>query len=244
MSSELKITLLLCILKFALTAQPKDSVNWYFQYTSSGNYNSTNLYKSYLISNSLKVTVKRSDLKSNLSLNWLFGEQQETIVNKDISTLFDLNLYKTLPHFYYWGLVSYNSLYSLKVNHQLQSGAGAAYIPIDQKTLQVNISEGFLYDYSDVLVQDSIRDIYQTPRNSLRLQLKIWLGQRITFISTGFLQNSLETKNDYIVKGECALSLKLGKWFSINARCTYNRMSRTQKENLFITYGVLIEKKL
>jgi hypothetical protein len=61
----LKITLLCCLFVLALPAQQKDTVRWYVQYARTGSYNRTNQFSSYLVSNSLKITVKKSDLKSN-----------------------------------------------------------------------------------------------------------------------------------------------------------------------------------
>lgn len=213
------------------------------QYATNGTYNRTNQFSSYLFSNALKMNIKKSDLRSNFSASWLYGRQQDILVNNDVSGTFDLNLYRYSPRFYYWALLNYISSYSLKVNHQAQGGLGVAYHFIETNNFQLNVSDGLLYDYASLAVADTLNDIYQTPRNSLRVQVKAWLGDRITFIAIGFLQNSLQRADDYIVKSESSLQIRLKKWISVNARFTYNQFSRTRKENLFITYGIILEHR-
>ena len=224
-----------------LLAQRNDSLHYYVGYSSTGTYNRTNNFISYLFSNNLNFSVKREALKANFQNKWLYGEQQSKLVNNDFSSTFDLNLYKTFPHFYYWALCTYNTAYSLKINSQLQFGFGGAYNLIDKKNFQLNISDGILYDYSDIYIQDTIRDIYQTPRNSFRLQIR-FLWKRLNFQSISFLQNSLQRQSDYIFRTDNTLGLKIKSWLSLTAKFSYNRMNRTDKENLFVTYGLTIDK--
>jgi len=124
----------------------------------------------------------------------------------------------------------------------VQTGLGIAYNLIEKKYLQLNISDGLIYDYTDLILDDTIRDINQTPRNSFRIQIKAWASDKLTFITTSYLQNSLRTASDVIIKSESTVQVRLKKWIALNMRFTYNKFSRTQKENFFITYGVILEQ--
>ncbi len=186
--------------------------------------------------------IKRKDIVLNSSNKWLYGEQNNKLTNNDISSVLDFNLYKTFPHFYYWGLLIYNSSYSLRVNNQLQGGLGIAYNVIDKTRLVVNLSDGIIYDYSDINLEDGTREVYGTPRNSFRLHVKWNVKDRLIFSGNGFLQNSLEYSDDYIIKSDASLAIKLKKWLSLTSTFSYNEMSRTKASNLLVTYGITIEK--
>jgi len=148
------------------------------------------------------------------------------------------NLYKTFPHFFYWGLVNYNTSYSLKINNQLLAGAGAAYSVVDKKNIYINLSDGVLFDQSDLLVNE----IYHTYRNSFRLQYHYALQDIITLDGSNYLQNSFSSRNDYIIRSTTTLGIKLKKWISLNTSLTYNKMNITDSDNLIFTYGLTLDK--
>jgi hypothetical protein len=224
-----------------MLAQQNDSLKQHLNITSTGSFNKTDNYNSYIFANSLIYSIKKEKLKTNVQCKWLFGKQQQMLVNNDFSNSFDLNWYKTFPYFNYWLLFNYNKIYSLKVNDQLQYGAGIAYMLIHLKYLSLNISDGVLNDYSNIYLNDTTKTIYQTVRNSFRIQLKIDLNNRLNFISVAYLQNSFSDSNDYIIKEEATFSYKLLKWLSLSSRFTYDRMNRTGRENTFFTYGLTVE---
>lgn len=227
---------------FLLLAQYSDSVFYYVGFTSSGTFNKTNESNAYLFNNMLKMGVKKKDIALNSTNKFLYGQQDNVLTNKDISSAWDINLYKTFPHFYYWGLLNYNSTYSLKINNQLLAGVGLAYNIIDKKTLVVNISDGVIYDYSDINPTDSTHEVYGTPRNSLRVQIKWSIKDRVTFSGNSFLQNSLQNQNDYILKTDVSLSIKIRKWLSFTSAYSFNKMTRTKTENTFFTFGFTAER--
>ena len=211
-------------------------------YTSSGNYNRTNTNRSYLLNNTLNLNYRKKPLQINFTNKWLYGKQQSALVNNDFASLLDINLYKTLPHFYYWGLFIYNNSFSLRINNQLQSGLGVAYNLVDKVNFKINLSEGILYDYSDVTLSDTTRDVYGTTRNSFRLQIKSYYKSLFTFAGACYIQNSLQYGNDVIYKSDVDMAIKLRKWLSLTAKLTYNKIDRTQRENLFLTYGFTVDK--
>lgn len=236
-----------CVLIFLLLgsiqalAQFSDSVHYHVNYTSTGSYNRTNTNRSYLINNTINLNYRKKPFQVNFNNKWLYGKQQGLLVNNDFSSLLDVNLYKTFPHFYYWGLFTYNKSYSLRINNQLQAGLGIACNIVDKINFKINLSEGILYDYSDVTLNDAVRDIYETPRNSFRFQVKYYYKQLFTFAGASYIQNSLEYGNDVIYRSDADMAVKIKKWLSLTAKFTYNKMNRTQRENLFMTYGFTID---
>lgn len=243
----MKVKLYYLIISFFLLSleskgQYSDSVFYYAGLISSGTFNKTVDNSSYLINNALKFGLKKKSITLNSNNKWLYGNQDGELTNNDVSSTWDFNLYKTLAHFYYWGLLNYNTSFSLKINQQLMAGIGVAYNVIDKKSLLVNVSDGVLYDFSDINVNDTTREIYGTPRNSFRLQLKWNIGDKLVFSGNGFLQNSLQDGNDYIIKSDLSLSVKLRKWLSLTSTYSYNKMTRTSTENSFLTYGLTIER--
>lgn len=243
MNLNLYYLLIACLL-FSLRSagQYSDSVFHYTGFTSSGTFNQTVDNSSYLVNNAFKFGLKKKNITLNSNNKWLYGKQNDELTNNDYSSTWDFNLYKTFPHFYYWGLLNYNSSFSLKINQQLQAGVGVAYNVIDRKTLVFNVSDGIIYDFSDIHVDDTTREVYGTPRNSFRLQIKWNIGNKLVFNGNGFLQNSLQDENDYIIKSDLSLSVKLRKWLSLTSTYSYNKMTRTSTENSFLTYGLTIEK--
>ncbi len=223
-------------------AQFTDTTHYYAGYQSTGSVNKTNDGDSYLLNNAVKLGIRKKSISLNASNTWVYGKQDRNLTNNDFSSSLDFNLYKTLPHLFYWGLANYNTSYSLKINNQLLTGLGIAYNLIDKKNTLLNISNGILYDKSDLYLNDTTRDVYHTFRNSLRLLFRFNVHNIIIADGSGFLQNSLNDKNDYIIRSNANLSLKLMKWLSFTTSFSYNRQNRTQRENLMLSYGLTLER--
>src|SRR6185312_14514432 len=91
----------------------------------------------YLFNNDLKFVMEH-DSTTSLSFdnNWVYGTDHHALTNNDYSSVLQFDLgrhkHKNRPHFYYWGLFNYNTSYSLKVNNQFLTGAGAALSIIDR----------------------------------------------------------------------------------------------------------------
>lgn len=223
-------------------AQFTDSTTYYAGFTSTGTVNKTNDGDSYLLNNGAKFSIRKKSISLNAVNGWAYGRQNQSLTNNDFSSSLDFNLYKTFPHFFYWGLANYNTSYSLKINNQLLAGMGAAYNLIDRKNILLNISDGILYDKSDLLLSDTIRDRYHTFRNSLRILFRLNVNGIIVLEGSNFLQNSLRDKNDCIFRSSANLSAKLRKWLSFTTSFNYNKISRTNRENLLLSYGLSVEK--
>lgn len=220
--------------------QYTDSTRYYTGLISTGSYNNTNGSQSYLLTNKLNAGVRRKDVELNFNNTWIYGAADDAPTNNDFSSIFNCNVYKLAPHAYYWGLGAYTTSISLKVNNQYQIGGGLAYNIIDLKKIKFNVSDGLIYENSDIFLSDTIRDKYHTARNSLRVQLKADTG--IFKLNAGaYLQNSLSNGSDVIVKADASLTVRIIKWLSVTVAYSYNRVSRTGKENTLLTYGLTLE---
>lgn len=240
-----KIYLLVLLLNGALiaTAQFNDSLQHYLNGNLSGTLNNASGDKNYLLNNFVKYKYYKRKSELNFNSGWIYGKNKDGLTNNDFNTSVDFNIYRdTAARLNYWGLAGYTSSYSLKINGQFQAGLGVAYKLVDKTYMYLRLSDGILFEHSNLLLNDSIPDLYTTFRNSLRVQLRVFPLQRVSFEGTAFWQPSVKNIGDYIITAQAGLSIKLMKWLSLTTRLNYNRISRTEKENLLLTYGVMIEQ--
>jgi hypothetical protein len=223
-------------------AQFNDSTFYHLNLTSTGNLSKTDAGDALLLNNGLGFNIKKKDLGLNFISKYVHGEQDRTLINNDFNAAVDATLRKTIPHFYYWGYAGYTTSFSLKINNQAQAGAGVAYNIIDREDMKLNLSEGVLYEYNDVFKDDTVRTLYSTARNSIRLSFRYTHKELLKFETVNFLQNALTDGSDYIIKSNTTLSLRLRKWLSFTTGFAYNKFSITEKENLLFTYGLTIDK--
>jgi hypothetical protein len=222
-------------------AQFNDTTHYHALFNGTGSINRTKDGNSYLLNNVLGIGIKKKSIQMNLNNNWIYGQTNSALTNNDYSSSLDFNLYKGPPHTYYWGLANYNTSYSLKINNQLLAGGGIAYSIYDRPNAYLNLSDGILYDLSDLYVNDA-RINYHTYRNSLRLQFRFVVKKLISVDGGGFWQPSLTRHNDTNLRSTLNLGFKLNNWFSINSSLAYNRISVTDSENLLLTYGLRLEQ--
>lgn len=223
-------------------AQFNDTVDYHVNATASGTINKTNAGTTYIFRNGLQLGVSKKKVEMNVIGSWLYGEDRNRLTNNDFVSTLNMNLYSTLPHFYYWALGNYTTNFSLKINNQYQAGAGVAYNIVDKGDYFLNISEGILYENSDIMLKDTLRDVYNTYRNSLRLSLRLKFANIVTLKAIGFYQNSLLLSSDYIIKTDVSLGLIVKKWITVSTAISYNRFNRTGKENTIFTYGLVLDK--
>ncbi len=223
-------------------AQFTDSTAYQIRYTSTGAFNKTNDGQSWLLNNAAKIGVRKKSYSLNWNNTWIYGKQDSKLTNNDYSSALDFNLYKGFPRTFFWGLVNYNTSKSLKINNQLLAGAGIAYSFIDSDNAYLNLSDGILFDSSDLILDDIDREIYHTWRNSLRLTGKYIYRNLIELNSSSFFQPSLNDKDDYTFKSVSSVAFKLNKWLSLTTAFQYNRISRTDRENLLFSYGLTFER--
>lgn len=243
-----KINILLsvfCLLfSYSAFAQFNDTTHYHVVLTSTGSINRATNVNTYLLNNGLNFGVRKGNVDMNANNTWIYGKSNNALTNNDYSSLINVDIHTRADKIYFWGLVNYNTSFSLKVNAQLLTGGGIAFNIINNKnnTAWLNISDGVLYDKSDLFIQDSVRYIYHTYRNSLRVQFKFVIGKIITLNSSSFLQSSFEKASDYIFKTNSSASLKLNKWLNFTTALNYNNENRTVSENLLFTYGLTFER--
>ncbi len=223
-------------------AQFTDSTRHRFSFSSTGVFNKTNDARSYVLNNSIGFSINEKRFSQNIAAGWIYGQQQKILSNNDFSVNADFDYLKNIQKLYYWALVNYDESYSLKINYRLQAGAGIGYTVVKSPDLNLVLSDGFLYETSDLNDPALGKDIYQTLRNSFRVKYRWSIKNTLIFEGASFIQPSMLSLKDYIIKSNTALTVKLNKWLGINASADYNKISRTNRENLLITYGLVVDK--
>jgi hypothetical protein len=132
------------------SAQFNDSTNYYVNYATTGIINKTNNGSSYVLNNAVKFNFYKKHLSLNTGSSWIYGKNQMNLTNNYFMSSADINLFKSQRHIYYWGLSSFEKSYSLKINHRLQTGAGIGYYIIDKKDFVLQLSDGILFEKSDL----------------------------------------------------------------------------------------------
>lgn len=239
MRSILLCTLLL--ISVHVCAQFTDSTQRMINFTSSGILNKTNDGRSYVFNNAIRFGLKKKSLEFNSGASYIYGQNQTRLTNNDFSSFLDFNLYKTFPGFYYWGLAGFDKSYSLKINRRFQTGLGVAYNFINVENAYVNLSNGILYEASNLQLTDSTVSSYETLRNSMRLRMRFVMKKNIVFETANFWQPSLSDREDYILKSTAGISVKLIRWLSFTTALTFNKLNQTRRENLLLTFGLTME---
>ena len=233
----------ICLLGCSIAhGQFSDSVHYYGKFASTGSINTTNEGNSYLLSNMFKVGVSKKKVVLNGSASWVYGESNRELTNNDFSASMDFSLFRAVKQIYYWGLANYDKSFSLKINDRFQGGGGIAYNFLDRKQAYLSLSDGFIWEKGDLFIEDTIHDVYNTVRNSVRLSYKVVIKELITVEGTHFFQPSILDINDYNIKSTNSVSFNLKKWLIITASMQYNKVMRTRRENLLFTYGLTLER--
>jgi hypothetical protein len=226
-----------------LLAQFNDTTNYFVNFASTGVINKTNEGNSYLLNNAFRFSLYKKDVSMNAATSLVYGKNQNNLTNRDFSSTLDFNLYKTLPHFYYWGLGSYERSFSLKIDQRVQAGAGVGYNIVDRPNSLVVLSDGILYEKSELATNaEGVPETNEILRNSFRLKFRFVFNKVVTLDGSDFLQHSLSDRHDYIVRSNTNMSVKLIRWLSFTTSVTYNKLARTERENLLITFGLSAEK--
>lgn len=132
---KLFILFLFLFAGYNVHAQFSDSLHYHVSASSTGSINRTDDGNAYLLNNSLNFGIKKKDYRININGNYVYGKQNDALTNRDLASFINADLFKYTPfeHSFYWGLVNYNTSFSLKINNQTQGGFGFAYSIIDNK---------------------------------------------------------------------------------------------------------------
>jgi len=224
-------------------AQFSDSVHNYIMYAATGIINKTNSSRSYLISNAAqyKLRIKKNAL--NFAAGYIYGRQQGVLSHDDFNTTVDFNFFpKDSSKLYYWGLLNFDKSFSLNIIGRSQVGIGVAYNFMDDEKRFLNISNGILYEYSNVQLSDGVHEKNDLIRNSFRLRYRFLINKIIIISGTNMLQTAFGHSEDYILKLDNSINLTLNTWLRFRTAFTYNRNNLTKRENMLITLGLTAEK--
>lgn len=225
-------------------AQPSDTLVRQVQFSATGSINQANGSTAYLLNNDIRFSAVKKHYTIHAGANWIYGETGNNLTNNDFASSADFNLYTRRHKFYYWGLANYTGSYSLKINSQLQAGAGVAYNIIDTTTAWLNLSDGFVYETSSLAVGAGGSEAsYQAVRNSFRLAYR-FVAAKIFFVDgSNFFQPSLAHSNDYILRLANNAGVKINPWLNLGVSFVFNKFTRTNTQNLLVTYGVTVMRK-
>ncbi|MEO8820119.1 MAG: DUF481 domain-containing protein [Ginsengibacter sp.] len=239
-----KIILVVSVILSAQSSfcQFNDSIQHHFTFASTGTYNKTKELKSFVLSNSAGYETSKKKLGFSTFASWIYGNQNKQLSNNDVSAGANLDYLKDVKPLYYWALLNFDESYSLKINYRFQSGVGLGYTVAKEKNFNLGLSDGFVYETSDLTDARIGRDIYQTVRNSFRVKYRWDYNDRFVLEGSNFIQPSILSLKDYIIKLNNKLSVKLNKWLAIDAAMEYNKISRTNRENILLTYGLAVDK--
>jgi hypothetical protein len=240
----LMIVIYLFMMQLAGFAQFNDTVNYYANFSGTGNLNRTNTTGStYLLNNALQFQVSKKKFSINSMVNHVYGKNPTSKTNDDFLGILNLDILKGVQQFYYWALISYEKSFSLKLDKRFQAGAGVGYTFVNTDNANLEVSDGVLFETTDLSIPDQHgQSSYQTVRNSLRLKYRFVINEIFHFDGINFYQPSFSDGNDYILKLRASFSLKLYKWLNLTTSFNYNRQNITSTENLFLSYGLSMEK--
>ncbi len=239
----LKTILAVALLFFFIPtfAQFNDSTHYRFRFAGTGSLNKTNDSKAYLFSNGITFNSSYPKTVLTTTANWIYGEQSRQLTNNDFAALANLDFRKGLRKMYYWGLANYQTSYSLKIYYKIQSGMGIGYSLIDSPKTHISLSDGFLYEANNLQDATAGKEVYSTIRNSFRLKYHFVIKDIISLNGTDFVQPSILSLNDYILNFNNDVSVKLRRWLNLTAALNYNRLNRTNLDNLLVTFGISID---
>ncbi len=237
------ITIGLCLFLFVqVSAQFNDSTHYRFRFLGTGTLNRTDDAHSFTFSNGIQFNINRKKTALDLSAGYVYGLQNKQLVNNDFSTTANLDFGKGKQVMYEWGLLTYQTSYSLKIDYKVQGGGGIGFYILDSPKTRLSISDGFLYEANNQLDADGNKEVYRTVRNSFRLKYRFIINNIIAFNGTNFVQPSILSIHDYILNFNNDVSVKISKWLNVTSAFSYNRINRTNRQNLLFTIGVSVDR--
>ena len=186
----------------------------------------------------MKLGVTKGKFSVQNSDGWIYGEQSSIKINNDFSSVLEGDYLKNVSKLYVWGLGTFDKSYSLKINYRYQVGAGPGFTVVRDNKSSLIISDGIMFERGDLVDPELGPISYTTWRNSFRVKYRWLIHELVTFDGTGFVQPSLSHKHDNILRYTTTLSVKVRKWLSLTSSVTYNKLTRTDRQNLVVTYGI------
>ena len=220
------------------TAKVEKPPAYHVNFTSTAIANNNTDNSSFVTNNNLRFNVAKDNVYINTFNSWIYGSQTSGLTNNDYFSSIDFNLFNKPSKWYYWGIGTYEKSYSLKINDRFQGGIGIGYEIFYKPDLVLLVSDGILYEES--ALYDTPK--YQVLRNSFRLKHKFVFKGMVTLEGSHYWQQALSSWEDYIIKSNTTLSVKLKKWLSLTASLNYNKVNFNKKENLLLNVGLSFDK--
>lgn len=222
-------------------AQFNDSIAYYAYYNSTGTFTKTNDQRSFVFNNVFKFSVSKKIVSLNTTNSWLFGKQGDVKINNDFSSALEADFLKKTNKLYYWALGTFDKSFSLNIDHRFQVGAGLGWTAVDTKNILLVLSDGIIFEKGDLTDSELGQLSYTTWRNSFRVKYRWNITELLILDGSAFFQPSLEEWEDQIVRSNTTLAFKIKKWLSLTSAFTYNKVTITGRENLLVTYGIILE---
>jgi hypothetical protein len=219
---------------------PTDTIIWSVHASSTGSFSKTNDLRSFQLNNILRLGVTLGKFSIQNSDGWIYGEQANVKINNDYSSVLEGDWMKNVTKLYVWGLGTFDKSYSLKINYRYQVGAGPGFTAVRNDKITIIVSDGIMFERGDLIDPELGQITYSAWRNSFRVKYRWHITNVVTFDGTGFIQPSLSERHDNILRYSTTLSVKLRKWLSLTSSLTYNKLTRTERENLVFTYGIAV----
>jgi len=235
--------LLSCLLSACLAfPQFSDSTHYYLNYAATGTISRATEGRSYVLNNAFAFTVSKKQVSLNSTSSWVYGQTNGQLNINDFTSGLNFDLYRAVRTWYYWGLASYTTSYSLKISNQFQVGGGIGVNAVRKPNAELVISDGILFESSNLYGGETAKRDYITARNSLRVKYRWVIKNIIVIDGMHFWQPSLTSLSNYIVRSANNLSVTLYKGLSFTTSVAYNRYNQTNRENLLINFGLTFEK--
>jgi hypothetical protein len=206
-----------------------------------GNFTRSNDLRGYLFNNVAKASRDGRNLFWQATGGWIYSAQSGVRVNDDFTGVLESDVLKKKQRLYYWGFVAFDRSYSLKIDRRLQVAAGLGYTVAGGERGSLVITDGLLYERGEMTDSELGYLNYDVWRNSLRIKYRWTPSAMLAVEGSAFLQPALFSWDDMIIKSTTTVFMKINKWLSLTASCTYNRLTLTGRENLIITYGVTMD---
>lgn len=226
----------------AAFSQFNDSTHYLLSYSATGTFNRATEGKSYVLNNALCFDINKKNMSLNSSNNWVYGENNGQLNLNDFSSALNFDINRALRTWYWWGLATYTTSYSLKINNQFQVGGGIGHNTIRTPNAELVISDGLLFESSNLYQTPETAGSHVTVRNSLRVKYRWVIANVVVIDGMHFWQPSLTSLSNYIVRSANNLSITLNKWLSLTTSVTYNRYNQTNRDNLLINFGATFQR--
>ncbi len=211
--------------------EPKDTTEFSYKIGISGYYNRTSTSDALISNYNGNLTRVSNKTDCSLSTTYLWGVSNNILSNDDFFGNLFLDFRKKKKTFI-WTMSQFDRSFSLNIRYRVQTGGGLGFYLLRDENNTISITNGFLYDASN------INDVV---RNSCRLKISK-KHKHYKFETVGFYQPALSDEEDYIIKINTSLDIKIKHHTYLQFVFQNNQSTKTNKSNLLYTIGINYQK--